>query len=393
MIKSSVLLYQLAKKLLHLESNTDKGENAENGFTLAEVLITLGIIGVVAAMTIPTLVNDYQTKTWNTTAEVFEKKLEVALKTMNTQQTLAGHANTESFINELKQHFKINTICSTGKITNCFSDKISWEIINISDDTEAEEIIINNIETAQDLGQYDWSSEAIGVQFANGITAVVAYNDYDCKQDPYSNQIVGSSCLSMIYDTSGFKSPNTTQKDVRGINSIINKCSFRSNSTCYGAPFSPSPHFWNACQEDGTSTDPEDNAFMSEYGIRQCCWHDNCKTRGDYWAGAAKACGGTSKMIKTNELAKYLYPDVSNVSSSWYSYSYCPKDSNGQYIKCKKDPQKLGLNGSPNKIDYIFSGTEAYDNGMMYWQYSPTYAGFHYSFRYATDFQAICVTD
>ena len=28
------------------------------GFTLAEVLITLGIIGVVAAMTIPTLISD-----------------------------------------------------------------------------------------------------------------------------------------------------------------------------------------------------------------------------------------------------------------------------------------------------------------------------------------------
>lgn len=28
----------------------------KNGFTLAEVLITLGIIGVVAAMTIPTLI-------------------------------------------------------------------------------------------------------------------------------------------------------------------------------------------------------------------------------------------------------------------------------------------------------------------------------------------------
>ena len=32
------------------------------GFTLAEVLITLGIIGVVAAMTIPTLINNYKEK-------------------------------------------------------------------------------------------------------------------------------------------------------------------------------------------------------------------------------------------------------------------------------------------------------------------------------------------
>lgn len=30
------------------------------GFTLAEVLITLGIIGVVAALTIPTLIQNYK---------------------------------------------------------------------------------------------------------------------------------------------------------------------------------------------------------------------------------------------------------------------------------------------------------------------------------------------
>ncbi len=36
------------------------GNRNQKGFTLAEVLITLGIIGVVAAMTIPTLVTNYQ---------------------------------------------------------------------------------------------------------------------------------------------------------------------------------------------------------------------------------------------------------------------------------------------------------------------------------------------
>ncbi len=42
------------------------GQAARLGFTLAEVLITLGIIGVVAALTIPTLVANYQKKVWVT---------------------------------------------------------------------------------------------------------------------------------------------------------------------------------------------------------------------------------------------------------------------------------------------------------------------------------------
>lgn len=34
----------------------------KKGFTLAEVLITLGIIGVVAAMTMPSLIQNYRKK-------------------------------------------------------------------------------------------------------------------------------------------------------------------------------------------------------------------------------------------------------------------------------------------------------------------------------------------
>lgn len=41
-------------------------KNRNNGFTLAEVLITLGIIGVVVAMTIPTLISKYKHKEYET---------------------------------------------------------------------------------------------------------------------------------------------------------------------------------------------------------------------------------------------------------------------------------------------------------------------------------------
>ena len=46
------------------------------GFTLAEVLITLGIIGVVAAMTIPTLIS-------NTNGAQFKTAYKKALSTLN----------------------------------------------------------------------------------------------------------------------------------------------------------------------------------------------------------------------------------------------------------------------------------------------------------------------
>ncbi len=72
------------------------------GFTLAEVLITLGIIGVVAAMTMPTLINSTQGAQYKT---AFKKSLTVlsqavvmniALNDYDLSQVVAGQNNYDS---------------------------------------------------------------------------------------------------------------------------------------------------------------------------------------------------------------------------------------------------------------------------------------------------------
>ena len=44
----------------HISRGLGRGGDKKSAFTLAEVLITLGVIGVVAAMTLPTLIHNYQ---------------------------------------------------------------------------------------------------------------------------------------------------------------------------------------------------------------------------------------------------------------------------------------------------------------------------------------------
>ena len=61
---------------------------AKAAFTLAEVLITLAIIGVVAVLTVPALIQNYNEKAWETAKSVFEKRLEVAVKQLNTEEKL-----------------------------------------------------------------------------------------------------------------------------------------------------------------------------------------------------------------------------------------------------------------------------------------------------------------
>lgn len=60
------------------------------GFTLAEVLITLGIIGVVAAMTIPTLIT-------NTNSSKFKAQYKKTLSTLNQAVLLATSKNDLNF--------------------------------------------------------------------------------------------------------------------------------------------------------------------------------------------------------------------------------------------------------------------------------------------------------
>lgn len=59
MKQNKKIVFTLAKGATHI---TTCGNNKKFAFTLAEVLITLGIIGVVAAMTMPSLIANYQEK-------------------------------------------------------------------------------------------------------------------------------------------------------------------------------------------------------------------------------------------------------------------------------------------------------------------------------------------
>ena len=261
-------------------------------FTLAEVLITLAIIGIVAALTIPTLVQNFQTSSWDTASEVFQRKLEESLKVMNVQGTLAGYTTTEAFVDELSKHIKITRICDNDDITTCFADKVTWG-------TENEEVEMADVKRASHFGQDSWGTNTVGVQFANGINGVIAYNP-ECRQDPYSNQITGTSCLAILYDVDGFKNPNTQNKDLRSINVSSlggSSCSFEVGGICFGTLFQPT-----------ALTAAECEAQKGELGISECYYDP------DYWAGAVKACHDQGKRLPNDSelttLANDLYGET-----------------------------------------------------------------------------------
>ncbi len=293
-------------------------QKSKAGFTLAEVLITLGIIGVVAALTIPTLVADYNQKSLDTAASVFNRKLGEAIKLMNTNQTLSGLPNTAKFVEELGKHIKIVNTCDSNHLTNCFASEVA-----ISGDDPIE---VQKLKDSKNLySVQDWGTETIGVQFADGTSALIAYNKTK-TYDPYSNQVVElakdregknvslhTDAISILYDVNGLKTPNQfgTGKDMRGINiSLSEGFTILNLNTAYSFA----------------------NCSSSSSSDWQYCGNTPSGSSNDAWAGAKKACAQQGLKLPTKEeLTDLRNKGVEGLPTTGYYWTANEKNASTAY--------------------------------------------------------------
>ncbi|MBE7709806.1 MAG: type II secretion system protein [Cyanobacteria bacterium SIG32] len=104
----------------------------KSAFTLAEVLITLAIIGVVAAMTIPTLIANYQEKQTVTALRKFQTNMTQAYLRAtvdhgyaiqweeNNSQTLTSQERCHKMFEKFRPYLKIAKDC--GSRSGCFGE-------------------------------------------------------------------------------------------------------------------------------------------------------------------------------------------------------------------------------------------------------------------------------
>ena len=339
------------------------------GFTLAEVLITLAIIGIVAALTIPTLIQNYQTRAWNTASQVFQRKLGEALRVMNVQGTLAGYTTTEAFVDELSKHIKITRICDNDDITTCFSDTVTWG---------DEEVDMSKVKKAKNFGQNDWDTNTVAVQFANGVNGVIAYNP-DCTQNQFSNDVItvgetgiGTTCLAILYDVDGFKNPNTKDKDLKNLNVTSlagSNCAIElSDGTCFTAPFYPTALTLEECE-----------AQKGELGISECYYES------DYWAGAVKACHDMGSSLPSQEqldqLARDLYPGTEITTGT----------STGN--RDNDLAMEWNFITSPGSDFQVWSSVESSEDAAYYRHFLITFTLRGCDYRNDSHLQAVCLAD
>ena len=128
--------FRTRKTKLNMQSDVHK-KNRKAAFTLAEVLVTLGIIGVVSAMTIPTLMQNYQRQSYVTQLHKTYNEMSQALLRYQTDRnainlTEAGLTDINSLDSFMKNYFKIVKDCGMDE-TACFGSnykKIDGSSIN-----------------------------------------------------------------------------------------------------------------------------------------------------------------------------------------------------------------------------------------------------------------------
>ena len=347
-------------------------------FTLAEVLITLGIIGIVAALTLPAFISNVQGRIQAKRVENINQKLSKVTDKMAVQSGLIGYPDTMAFVQEMKKHMSIAKVCDNSHLSECWGTTE----VDVGKDKPWE---ISKTKTAKTLkiGEPDNWADTVGIVTADGTPMILSYdkecnfdvNNTGLQFDKSSGKSNSLACISGVFDWNGGARPNKLGDDVITLgmaSGLGSSCAFKVRGTCYTAPFIPTPMTLAECE-----------AQKDNLGIKECCTHDLCNKGGDYWAGAVKQCGGVSKMLtmaQLAELARQMYVGNPSIGAKQDKRDI-------QYDPNSPVSKALGL--TPDF--YLWSGEETSSYRAYFRGIYPTTSYWGSSYRYASNHQAVCL--
>lgn len=356
----------------------------KKGFTLAEVLITLGIIGVVAALVMPKLLPKIQERIRAEQIRMVKYKLTKATDQMKSLNLIGAYPSTSAFVEELKKHFKIAKICDASHLRECWPyDKVILQ--------NGKEYEITKTQTGKQLKMKndenkDYSSPNVGIMTADGTAMILSFNKKCEALDPVKtygwstedNKPVTnatSNCISAVFDINGSQKPNKLNQDVAlfNANGLGTDCAIKLGSKCFTAAFSPTPVMYSECLD------------LKEKGLLSSCTNYD-KTGGDPWAGAVKQCNGKNNLPSLAELgqiASAIYVGHPNVGAT--------TNINNTLKYNAGTASSIGL---PEPSFYLWSSQEEGSNAYVR-KYEQKGSSHYRSGRYTSNQYnvAICATD
>ena len=215
----------------------------KSAFTMAEILLSLTIIGVVAAITLPSLIGNINERTWNTQKKALHARMAQALALMpqlNGYGTFvasttsnAGSDNTaQTFITEgLSKVLKITNVCTYDKLEDCgvasTYTTLAGSTKNVASNLRTFNPLITDTYTDQNRVNeisFNYNTYAAAFETQNGESIVLYYNPYcqDNKDVPegrwdHAQQYM---CANFVVDLNGAKGPNKVGQDISFITAI-----------------------------------------------------------------------------------------------------------------------------------------------------------------------------
>lgn len=178
----------------------------KNAFTLAEVLIVVGIIGIIGALTIPTLIAKQQ-------EAVFISQLKKAYSALSQAYKLAEQENgtpdnwglvkdgtnigARPVIDMLKPYLNVDKDCADGS-QGCFPSGVNYKYLVES---------LGNFTILDNLGSPK-------LKLTDGILLMGGVSDQNCADIYGPSLALKNTCGSYYIDINGYKNPNQFGKDV-----------------------------------------------------------------------------------------------------------------------------------------------------------------------------------
>jgi len=187
---------------------TEKNKKTKNAFTLAEVIIALALMGVLLALSIPTLL----VKT-NTSGHVQKlKKMYGILYTatndimLNNSGTLGGaYSNTMNAANTFLKYLECNKFCDIGDVIGeCWATST------------------NKLSGGAAVDSFDADVDYAGIVLPDGSSMLIKITRSNCDDQGISSDLPYSAstdknnlCGYIVVDTNGYlNSPNTFGSDI-----------------------------------------------------------------------------------------------------------------------------------------------------------------------------------
>lgn len=190
----------------------------KQGFTLAEVLITLGIIGVVSAIVMPAIITDIQGKQYS----VARKKALATIGEVGRQIAVNGEmgnaVDAEDFVeNYLKRQLKMVKTCKNDDLKACGIETDTNKILSFH---KAKRTMPKKwIDLAWGVsanGAIDTNAKSYGFISPDGFAVNLFYNK-NCQAETEGlggYPMAPKVCVFAIYDMNGLRKPNQVGKDI-----------------------------------------------------------------------------------------------------------------------------------------------------------------------------------